>query len=247
MNETIIINGTDCDLTAVVHQPETTDLNCNLIFCHGFRGSKDGGGRATLLAQQAAKLGYTVIRFDFTPLGCLSKQVNELKTVVHYCRRHLARRIVLLGRSMGGSAALAYAAACDNLAGLCLWATPWNLEETFRLALGEGYDSLLQGDELIVEDYYGKLSLTAYFVRDFANYDLKRCIKFMDGTPILFVHGDSDDTVPIQQAETLFQCAGEPKEIVVIKGGDHQLSAHHKAASAAVIAWLTRLPVVGGL
>ncbi|MBP2653644.1 MAG: Serine aminopeptidase [Firmicutes bacterium] len=247
MSETLIIRGPDSDLAAVIHRPKTVDLNCSLIFCHGFRGSKEGGGRATLLAEQAAKLGYIAVRFDFTPLGCLSKQVAELKAAAHFCRYHLAKRIVLFGRSMGGSAALAYAAGCDDINGLCLWATPWNLEETFRLALGEAYENLLQGEKLLVADACGKLSLTPDFIRDFANYDLKRCIRLLSGTPILFVHGDSDDTVPIYQAETLFQCAGEPKEFVVIKGGNHQLSAHNKAAAAAVIAWLTRLSAVGGL
>lgn len=42
--------------------------------------------------------------------------------------------------------------------------------------------------------------------------------------PVLFIHGDQDQTVPIQQSETLYQLLkskGSPTQFYVVKGGKH--------------------------
>ncbi len=241
-NKTIMecdISGPQARLPAVVHIPEKP-VGYTVVCCHGFRGSKEGGGRAVKLAERMAGLGFAVVRFAFTPLTCLSAQVAEIGAVVGWCRENHGSQIILLGRSMGGSAALAFAAQAGWLAGLCLWAAPWNLAETFRLALGEGYDRLSRGEELAVEDEYGKLRLTPRFIADFARHDAKAAIRALAGIPILFVHGQADRIVPVKQAEELFAAASEPKELVIIPGGDHQFLAGHEQASGAVLGWLTR-------
>jgi pimeloyl-ACP methyl ester carboxylesterase len=39
--------------------------------------------------------------------------------------------------------------------------------------------------------------------------------------PLLVIHGDQDGIVPLSEGEALFAAANEPKEMVVIPGGDH--------------------------
>jgi hypothetical protein len=39
--------------------------------------------------------------------------------------------------------------------------------------------------------------------------------------PLLQIHGKQDTIVPLALAKRLFDAAGEPKELVVIDGGDH--------------------------
>lgn len=235
------IPATGVRLKAVIHQPQGQNTGYSLVICHGFRGSKEGGGRAVQMAEKAALLGFGVVRFDFTPQSSLSRQVSELRAVVDYTRLILGTKIILVGRSMGGSAALAFAAKEGGIAGLCLWATPWNLEETFRLALGWGYQKLVNGENLYCEDEYGKLRLMPEFIRDFADYDLLACIEALTGTPLLLVHGSDDDVVPLRQAETLYEKAGQPKDMVVIPGGDHQFVKTHQVATGAVLDWLARM------
>jgi pimeloyl-ACP methyl ester carboxylesterase len=229
------------DLAAVIHTPGRVANSEVLIICHGFRGSKDGGGRAIALAKKAAAMGFTVVRFDFSPQGSLTRQIEELTAVVAYCRSHISLRVILLGRSMGGSAALAFAAADQEIAGLCLWATPCNLTETFRLALGAGYDRLVAGLPLMCEDEYGPLCLAPDFIEDFANYDFAACAASLVGVPLLIVHGSEDQIVPLDQAEQLYAAARQPKDFVVIPGGDHQFVNSHQVASGAVLSWLARM------
>lgn len=47
--------------------------------------------------------------------------------------------------------------------------------------------------------------------------------------PLLLVHGDADPEVPPHHAESLFEAAGEPKEIVRLPGAGHQLRREPRA------------------
>lgn len=227
-------------LAGVIHKPCRQRTEAVLIISHGFRGSKDGGGRAVRLAQLACDNGFTVVRFDFTPLQPVSLQVAELTDVVAYCRANLSEKIILLGRSMGGSASLAFAAKDRDIMGLCLWATPWDLMDTFKLSLGSGYERLTAGQNLVIDDEFGHLELTPVFLRDFAKFDLLSCVEELPTMPLLVLHGSDDEIVPITQPKKLFDIAKEPKEMVIIDGGNHQLAAHVDQASTAVLSWLKR-------
>ncbi len=209
-----------------------------VIFCHGFRGSKEGGGRASALAARVAGNGFAVLLFDFTPLSLLSVQIEELRAVVSYSRREVSDRIVLFGRSMGGSAALAVAAADRLIAGLCLWSAPHNLHETFRLSLGDGYSRLLDGETVSIADEFGHVRLSPDFLVDFDRFDLLTCAGLVSGRPLLVVHGENDEIVPLRQAAAIFDQAGEPKQMTVVPGADHRFLSGHEQASAALLAWL---------
>jgi fermentation-respiration switch protein FrsA (DUF1100 family) len=39
--------------------------------------------------------------------------------------------------------------------------------------------------------------------------------------PLLILHGDSDEVVPLEQAQRLYDAANEPKSLYVIRGAHH--------------------------
>lgn len=235
--QNITIPTEACPLTGVVHIPEKP-IGKTLIMSHGFRGSKDGGGRAVILAEAIAAIGFTVIRYDFTPLQNLSRQISELRTVIAYARRTVGGQLFLLGRSMGGSASLATAAADKNINGLILWATPWDLAATFRLALGPYYEQLATGKSISIKDDYGSLELSPDFIRDFARHNMLQYIKQLGSTPLLILHGSADAIVPVSQARTIYEQALGFKELVLYPDGDHHLAAYAQQASLAITIWL---------
>jgi putative redox protein len=225
-------------LGGVLHPAPDPESDAVLVICHGFRGSKDGGGRAIMLADAVAAIGVTVVRFDFTPHETLTQQIAEIGSVVEFCRECIGTRIFLLGRSMGGSAALSFAAQDGAVAGLCLWATPWNLAETFQLSLGEYYHKLAQGEGVVLEDEYGRASLTPKLIEDMRHYDLLNCVREIGNTPILILHGDNDEIVPLRQAKTIYQLAAGPKRLTIIEGGDHQFTNHYEQSQRELLNWL---------
>ncbi|WP_177564656.1 alpha/beta fold hydrolase [Phascolarctobacterium sp.] len=210
-----------------------------LVLAHGFRGSMEGGGRAAVLAELASECCH-VIRFNFSSSQILSKQIEELEAVLAYVGQKFAdSRIFLLGRSMGGAAALVTAARREDIAGLVLWATPNDLPSTFKKALGsEGYEALVAGQTLYLNDERGELTLTPDFVTDFARYDLQGILRGWRKRPLLILHGEKDETVALEQARLAFALAGVPKKLVIISGGDHSFTNHGNKAAAEVVNWL---------
>jgi fermentation-respiration switch protein FrsA (DUF1100 family) len=39
--------------------------------------------------------------------------------------------------------------------------------------------------------------------------------------PLLFIHGGADDLIPVEEAEALYELAGEPKELWIVPGVGH--------------------------
>ncbi|HLC70559.1 MAG TPA: prolyl oligopeptidase family serine peptidase, partial [Candidatus Nanoarchaeia archaeon] len=42
--------------------------------------------------------------------------------------------------------------------------------------------------------------------------------------PLLIIHGEKDESVPLKEAQELFQMANKPKKLVIIKDADHRFS-----------------------
>lgn len=92
-------------LQGVIHECESENgRRTVLVMAHGFRGSMDGGGRASLLAEEISETVCTVVRFNFTRCTMLRNQVAELKAVLDFVRETMRpEKLFLLGRSFGGA------------------------------------------------------------------------------------------------------------------------------------------------
>jgi dipeptidyl aminopeptidase/acylaminoacyl peptidase len=55
--------------------------------------------------------------------------------------------------------------------------------------------------------------------------------------PLLLVHGDADEVVPLEHAYRLYERAREPKELKIIRGGRHKVRLE-KAAVDFILDWL---------
>ena len=55
--------------------------------------------------------------------------------------------------------------------------------------------------------------------------------------PLLLVHGDADELIPLEHAQRLFKKAKEPKELKIIRGAKHKMRLE-KAAMDFVLDWL---------
>lgn len=231
------LTGPYGDIECVVNNCMSNEIV--LIMAHGFRGSRDGGGRSTAFAQMAAGV-CKVVRFNFNGSQILSRQVEELQTVIATVREKLKpQKLFLLGRSLGGAASMITASADENIDGLILWATPNDLRKTFWNALGEElYNKLDAGETLHLEDERGKMDLTPDFLTDLDQYDLNALMSKWQERPLLILHGEQDVTVNVEQGKKNFELAGGDKEIYTFPNGDHTFSECATEANATIVKWL---------
>lgn len=215
-----------------------------LVMAHGFRGSLEGGGRATRLAAAAAEF-CQVVRFNFSDCQLLSKQVQELECVLQFVQKRLApEKVCLLGRSLGGATSILVAALPRQrqplpLEGLVLWSTPNDLPATFKNVLGpEHFQKLSQGQDLWLEDERGKVLVQGAFVQEILHVDLTSALRTWKDRPLLILHGTEDQVVDPCQAQKNFAAAGEPKQLVYIPGGDHSFTQQGEKAASTVLQWL---------
>lgn len=106
-------------------------------------------------------------------------------------------RIVLMGESLGTGVAIALAAA----------------HEAAAVVLDSPY---LSAADVAATHY--KLLPVRWFMLDQFRSD--RAIRNVH-IPLLIVHGDDDDIVPINSAKRLFELANEPKTFITVPGGGH--------------------------
>lgn len=219
-------------------EPNRSKNNAVLVMAHGFRGSRDSGGRAAGVAYQAAA-HMSVVRFNFTGTQIISRQVEELRAVLReVCLRVPGCRLFLLGRSLGGAASIITAAQTAGLAGLILWATPNDLRFTFRYVMGEeNYARLDAGETLHFNDERGECALTPDFLTDFDQYNLEDCLR-RTRLPVLLLHCAGDEVVLVQQAKQNAEVLGERSELHIFAGGDHSFTEYSEQAGEIIAAWL---------
>ena len=222
-------------------EPNRSERDAVLIMAHGFRGSREGGGRAAGVARQAACC-CDVVRFNFTGTRVISQQVEELTAVLDEVRRRRPRcKLYLLGRSLGGAASIIVAGRDKRVGRLILWAAPNDLRYTFRYVMGDAaYARLDAGETLYFTDERGCCELPPTFLTDFDNYDLSRILQTWDGRPVLLLHCAGDATVLAAQARRNAELLGAAAELHLFPGGDHSFSDYSAQAGALIAAWLQK-------
>jgi alpha/beta superfamily hydrolase len=60
------------------------------------------------------------------------------------------------------------------------------------------------------------------------------------GAPKLFISGSRDQFSPRESLERLAQSAPEPKELVIVEGGDHFFEGHLQEMQEAIHSWVAR-------
>jgi len=217
-----------------------------VIVAHGFRGSKENGGKICGFASRLNDRGLGVLAFDFSGSGesggdftdvTISRQAADLKRVIDYAARHYRVPLVLLGRSLGGSTVLAGAAGDERVAGYIFWSAPVKLYDTFAAIMGEAYGQLLSGHTVELSDEWGRFILAPDLIRDFDNHDMDACIRKLGQRPVLVIHGERDEVVPVQNAIWLAESAANAS-LYLVKNADHRFTDQVETRQDITIKWL---------
>lgn len=239
--ENFVCQGPLGDIECVVEKNRSLK-NAVLIMVHGFRGSRDSGGRAQGVVYQLAQ-HCDVVRFNFTGTKIISLQIAELQTVIKKVKElKPTSRIYLLGRSLGGVVSIITSSMDKDISRLVLWATPNNLRKTFRYVMtAEYYEKLNAGETLYFTDERGECALTPDFLTDFDKYDIDKILKNWKNPSVLILHCKGDETVLVEQAETNAKLLGEKAVLHLFAAGDHSFTDYSEQAGHIIAAWLERM------
>ena len=188
-----------------------------VLFCHG------NGGNVALWGDELRilhdRMGVSVLGFDYRGYGRSEGTPSEAGILAdaRAARTWLARRagitenqVVLMGRSLGGAVAVNLAA--DGARGLILESTFTSMPEVGHAAL-----PWLPVRALMHTQFNSLAKIGTYH------------------GPLLESHGTADRLIPYAIGRQLFEAANEPKQFVVIPGGDHndpQTDEYYAALSA---------------
>lgn len=239
--ENFVCKGPLGDIECIVEKNRSRK-NAVLIMVHGFRGSRDSGGRAQGVAHQLAQ-HCDVVRFNFTGTKIISLQIAELQTVIKKVKESKpTSRIYLLGRSLGGVVSIITSSLDKDISRLILWATPNNLRKTFRYVMtDEYYEKLDTGTTLHFTDERGECALTPDFLTDFDKYDIDKILKKWEKRPVLILHCKGDETVLVEQAETNAKLLGKNATLHLFAAGDHSFTDYSEQAGSLIANWLDRM------
>lgn len=174
------------------------------LWFHGNAGNISHRLENLLLIQQ--RLGVNVLLFDYRGYGRSSGRpsVDGTYRDAEAAFKYLSSRpdidpqkIVFFGRSMGGAVAVDLATK----------------HEPYGMILESPFTSLAD----MAKRAFPFLPV-GFLVRD--KYDSVSRIKNISA-PLIVLHGDRDDTVPIELGRSLFEAADEPKTFYTIVGAGH--------------------------
>ena len=220
--ETVRIPVDDIELVAWYISPGEAANGATLIYVHGF-----GGNRGALLEQVAAmhEVGYGALLLDMRNHGesdaAIStwgySEANDVIAAYNYLLTHPEvdpNRIGLVGKSMGGAAVARAAAQLPNLAVLVLESTYTSFEENLpnimpSIARAPGFLASLVFNRMEAE--------TAEPLTEIRTGQTVRDLKM----PLLVIHGERDQLVPLAQGQAIFAAANEPKMLHTVPGAGH--------------------------
>lgn len=237
------LNAKGLRLAGLLHSTE--NKGPVLIVCHGFTGSKEGGGRALEMAEELGKKGYATLLFNFSGCGdsegdfadiSLTGQIKDLNSSVDFCLAKGFEKIILTGRSFGGTTALCQAGADRRVAGVCTWAAPSEPLNLFQGRRGVPQEEKNGLTPLTGEQ--GTVRVRESFFTDLQQHDVYGQAALVAPRPLLVVHGSSDNVVPAWNARAIYGAAGEPKKIRIVEGADHRFTGKHLEAWACLFNWL---------
>ena len=235
-------------LHAKLDMPEDAGEKCPLVLViHGFTGHMEEE-HIVSVAKAINECGYATLRVEMYGHGqsdgefrkhTLYKWLTNALTVIDYARNlDFATGLFLCGHSQGGLLVmLAAAMKRDIVKGLIALSPACMIPEIARQGelLGLQFDPDRIPDTL---DAWDGRKLDGNYARVAQTIHVEEAIARYDG-PVLIVHGDEDEAVPVQYGIDAAK-AYRNAELVLIPGDDHCYNRHLDQVVDAVKAWLAK-------
>ena len=235
-------------LAASLELPPGGRWQATALFAHCFTCSRDIRA-ARDITRALANAGFAVLRFDFTGLGesagdfadtSFSSNLDDLEDAAGWLADELAAPQLLLGHSLGGTAALAVAERLDSVRAVATLAAPATPEHVLK-QFSDGVERIEQEGSAEVELAGRSFRIRRDFIEDARSHDLGERLKGLKRA-LLVMHSPLDRVVSVEQAQKIFIAALHPKSFVSLDDADHLLSrsVDSQYAGSVIAAWAAR-------
>lgn len=234
------------ELSGALHVPENKAIQAYTLFAHCFTCTKNINS-AVNIANALAEEGMATLRFDFTGLGAskgdfadtsFTTNVNDLIDAAEFLKNDYQAPQIIVGHSLGGTAVLAAAKDIPSAKAVVSIGSPSSPEHILH-QLESQLDELKCDGEATVCLAGRDFVFRQEFVDDVHNHsiDYRRLRK-----ALMVMHSPVDDTVPISEAETIYEAALHPKSFISLDNADHLLSKSKDSryAGRVLAAWARR-------
>jgi len=224
-------------------------LRAVALLAHCFTCSKDIPA-ARRIAGKLASFGIATLRFDFTGLGHsqgefastnFSSNVEDLVLAA----RHLADRDMppqlLIGHSLGGSAAIKAAPQIDGLKAVVTIGAPADPAHVAHNFAGK-LDEIREKGRANVTLAGRTFEIRRQFIDDIEANSLKGALSAFGRRALLVMHSPLDTIVGIDKAALIFSAAKHPKSFITLDDADHLITRETDAEYVAevILAWSRR-------
>ena len=216
-------------LCGILSNPTSDNYKPVVILCHGFTTSKDNHTN-TQLESILNENDISTFRFDFFGHGesegdfskiTISEGTDDILQAIKYLKALGYSKIGLVGSSFGGICSIMASSKTKDLYLLALKSPISNYKE--RDLTVKSKEELAQWKQKGYWDYTdskgGNHRLNYAFFEDYDNNDGYEASAKIT-IPTLIVHGDEDDSVPIDQSIKTSKILSNGK-LEIIKGANH--------------------------
>jgi pimeloyl-ACP methyl ester carboxylesterase len=224
-----------------------------VILCHGFR-SFGGTPQVVKVARKLREEGYSTVRLDATNSTGKSEgklvdftvggYVQDIKLVVSYVLKHLKRKqYILIGYSIGGTAAVIIASRDRRISRLILQSPTYDLlavfemRDNFALLLKQGWAfeySRIQKKQV-------KIGVAVY--NESKKYNMPMHVRKIN-CPVLQIYGSAEDPRILKlNRKFYYDLNTKIKNRIVIKNAGHTLHQDRDSKQMAngIIKWLNKI------
>ncbi|MFT5202857.1 MAG: pimeloyl-ACP methyl ester carboxylesterase [Candidatus Aldehydirespiratoraceae bacterium] len=237
------IGASGTTLAATVRRPDSPVVG-SVLMAHCFTCSKDLH-TLTRLSKALAAEGWITFAFDFTGLGAsagdfgatsVSSNVGDLRRAAATMLDQRIGPCLLIGHSLGGSAAVLAAAALKTVDAVICIGSPADVDHVCHLLPDDAGE---REDRFPVEIGGRTFDLDPGFVTDLATHDVRDAAAALN-RPFLVVEAGDDEVVDHRQTKAL-ATAGNG-ELHTIPGADHLFSTpdHARQLAEKVVDWTSR-------
>jgi len=235
----VIITSSGCKLLGALYRAGGPGPHPTAILLHGIPGLE----KNTDLAYALRDAGWNTLIFhyrgcwgsegDYTLAGIPDDVRAALDTILAGDFAVDPERIATIGHGLGGWAAIIAASRDPRIRAVVTLNGIANLR-TMSLS-----DALAADHARFLRNITGKGIQSQWRALEWT-YNPVDVVALLHFCPLLIVHGEADEVVPVLQAMELKDKAGDAAEVVLMKGADHGFSSHRQQIVETVVTWLKR-------